>query len=79
MALSDRLGNPPEAAPWRTCSICWLLGRVDDDDRAALEFALAHDRKWPGRALEAELREEYHVVIGVDSVGKHRRAHMGRP
>ena len=79
MALSDRLGNPPEAAPWRTCSICWLRGRVSPDDLATLDMALADDRKWPGRSLEDALREEYKVVIGTDSVGKHRRAHMGRP
>lgn len=61
------------------CSVCWLYGVITPDDGDALDVMLADVPRWPGRVLEQVLRDEFGVVIGVDSVGKHRRANHGRP
>jgi hypothetical protein len=76
MALSDRMTERPPAAPWKVCSICWIREQVSPEDRETLDVMLA-DRQWRGHEIEQILRDEYRVVIGIDSVGKHRRGHMG--
>lgn len=74
MTLRDRVNAQDRPrAPWKVCSVCWLRERLPDDERDALDQMLADPDRWSVRELEDILRIEFDVVIGVDSVGKHRR------
>ena len=74
MTLRERVEQQDKPrAPWRVCSVCWLRDRLPDDERDALDQMLADVERWPAGDLERILRAEFDVVIGIDSVGKHRR------
>lgn len=73
MSLSDRATERLPTAPWKVCSICWIRGRISDEDRATLDDMLAARDVWRNHEIEQMLRDEYRVVIGIDSAGKHRR------
>ena len=74
MTLRERVdAQDKPRAPWKVCSVCWLRERLPDDERDALDQMLADPDRWRANDLEEILRLEFDVVIGIDSVGKHRR------
>jgi hypothetical protein len=75
MALRDRLSTGPLRPPPKTCSVCWISGRISKDDRDVLHVMLA-DLSHTGTSIAAALSEEYDTAIGGEAVQRHRRMHM---
>jgi hypothetical protein len=73
VGLSDALGKERNASRGGggSCSICILVTRLDPDDLAAFETAMA-DRMLPGTAIARALKSEGYDIAG-SAVQRHRR------
>ena len=77
MALRDKLVEGPLRPPPKTCSVCWILTWIGDDDREVLEVMLGDYSRYPGTTIGLLLADEFNVVVGGEAVQRHRRLHMG--
>lgn len=73
MSLADRLmSGPPTTMHGLPCSIGVLLGRLDDDERAALDTMMA-DPTWSAGGIADAVAKEGHGRLSHQMVRKHRR------
>lgn len=77
MSLTERLAEPKKDRGGPKCALCVALGTLDDEEREAVETALA-DGRWSARNLSEVLRDEWQdPAVKKSTVENHRREHMG--
>lgn len=71
MSLRDLTATPAPAIPWRTCSVCHVASKLDDDTRAILENLLAGTVK--ADDIARHLTDEGHGPVSAVTVTRHWR------
>ena len=68
-AILSATPEPPKPRPGPRCTICILLGKLDDAEAEALREML---REWHATAIEKALRKAGHH-FGIGAVARHKR------
>lgn len=73
MALADKLANAAPSATGTPCSLGVILGKLDDEDRAALLNALGtpEQRGLPAPVIYAALVADEHT-LSLQQINRHR-------